>query len=141
MRLRKKAILVIASLLICSLVVSGCNVLKSEPTPTPFSEREDDEEDPFIGVPNPASYYCIEMGYQLELRDTDDGTLGICKFPDGNECEEWEFLAGKCFVEWSFCQRQGYNIKEGDEMATCVFNDNSSCDEYDFFIQKCEPPQ
>jgi putative hemolysin len=141
MRSRIDPLLIITSLLIMILVISGCQVFKSEPTPTPFIEREEGEEDPFIGIPNPASFYCQEMGYLLEMRDTEDGTVGICIFPDGKECEEWTFLAGKCAIEWSFCQRQGYNIREGEAMATCVFPDDSSCEEYDFFIQECEPPQ
>ena len=139
MRSRLKPFLVLISVLITILVISGCQAFKSEPTPTPFIEKE--EADPFIGIPNPASFYCQEMGYQLELRDTEEGTEGICVFPDGKECEEWEFLAGKCAIEWSYCQRQGYVIKEEDEWATCVFDDNSSCREYDFFIHECEPPE
>ena len=141
MRLRIKPFLIITCFLISILVITGCQGLKSEPTSTPFIERAEGEGDPFIGILNPASFYCIQMGYLLELRDTEDGTEGICVFPDGNECEEWDFLAGKCFVEWSYCQRQGYIIWEGEEWATCVFDDNSSCREYDFFIQECEPPE
>ena len=140
MRLRTKPFLITAGLLISIMVISGCQSFKSEPTPTPFNEKIEGEGDPFIGIPNPASFYCQEMGYSLELRDTDDGTVGICIFPDGKECEEWDFLAGKCAIEWSYCQRQGYNIREGNEWATCFFDDNNFCPEYDFFIHECEPP-
>jgi putative hemolysin len=139
-KLRLAASLVLISL----LFLSGCQGLKSDlnQTPTPLIERGDDEEgDPFIGIPNPASFYCQEMGYELELRDTDNGTQGICIFPDGKECEEWDFLAGRCGFEFSFCERQGYNIKAGDNIGTCVFPDGSSCPEYDLFIQECEPPK
>ena len=142
---RQKNTLLTASLvLILLIVLSGCQ--GSRPTlaqtPTPFIERGDDEEgDPFIGVPNPASFYCQEMGYELELRTVDGGTEGICIFPDGKECEEWDFLSGSCSTEWSFCQRQGYNLKAGDNIGTCAFPNGSSCSEYDFFIQDCEAPK
>ncbi|HDD54896.1 MAG TPA: DUF333 domain-containing protein [Chloroflexi bacterium] len=119
--------------------LSGCSLVGGKTTPTPYPN--DGEEDPFIGVPNPASFYCQEMGYELEMRETDQGTEGICIFPNGAECEEWEFLAGGCSIEWSFCQRQGYNIRAGEGMAICTFNDGSTCPEYDFFIGKCQPPQ
>ena len=120
------------------LISTGCSFSKSTPTPD-FSNPNG--EDPFIGMPNPASFYCQEMGYELEMRETDQGTEGICIFPNGAECEEWEFLAGGCSIEWSFCQRQGYNIRAGEGMAVCTFNDGSTCPEYDFFIGECQPPQ
>ena len=120
------------------LISTGCSFSKS--TPTPINDNSDGE-DPFIGMPNPASFYCQEMGYELEMLETDQGTEGICIFPNGAECEEWEFLAGGCSIEWTFCQRQGYNIRAGEGMAICTFNDGSTCPEYDFFIGECQPPQ
>lgn len=125
-------------IIIAILISTGCSFSKSTPTPD-FGNPEG--EDPFIGVPNPASFYCQEMGYELEMRETDQGTEGICIFPNGAECEEWEFLAGGCSIEWTFCQRQGYNIRAGDGTAECSFNDGSTCPEYDFFIGECQPPQ
>jgi len=128
------------------IVILGMGVLASScrsslSTPTPFPENTEGEGDPFIGVPNPASFYCQEMGYKLTMQETDQGTEGICVFPDGAECEEWEFLAGGCYIEWTFCQRQGYNISAGDGMGICTFPDGSTCPEYDFFIGECLPPE
>ena len=125
-------------LVIIILLLAGCSGLKTQATPTLFVET--DGGDDFIGVPNPASFYCQEMGYELELRDTDNGTEGICIMPNGAECEEWEFLAGGCSIEWTYCQRQGYNIREDADGAICTFNDGSTCSEYEFFIGDCEPP-
>jgi putative hemolysin len=119
------------------LALTGCNLFGGRTTPTPFVD--DGEEDPFIGIPNPASFYCQEMGYTLDLRETDQGTEGICIFPNGAECEEWDFLAGGCSIEWTFCQRQGYNIQAGENIAICKFPDGSACSEYDFFIGECQP--
>lgn len=52
-----------------------------------------------IGMANPASVYCVQSGYALEIR-TDDkgGQRGVCIFPDGTECEEWAFFRGECGV-------------------------------------------
>lgn len=129
--------LLIMLILIGVLLITGCKDGQEDLIPTPFI---DGKEDAFIGVPNPASFYCQEMGYELELRDTDGGTEGICVMPNGAECEEWEFLAGGCSIEWTYCQRQGYNIREGEDGAICTFNDGSTCPEYEFFIGECEPP-
>jgi len=132
-----RSYIVVTMILIGVFVLSACKG-SEELVSTPFIEGV---EDAFIGVPNPASFYCQEMGYELDLRDTDGGTEGICIMPNGAECEEWEFLAGGCSIEWTFCQRQGYNIREGEEGAICTFNDGSSCLEYEFFIGECQPPE
>jgi len=128
---------VLFCLLLFILILVSCKGADS-PTPTPIIVGENDD---FIGIPNPASFYCQEMGYELELRNTADGTEGICIFPDGKECEEWEFLAGGCAIEWTFCQRQGSNIRAGEAMGTCTFTDGSTCPEYDYFIDECQAPK
>lgn len=140
MKTNKTAFAIIAILLVTMVFLSGCQVGRGQATPTPI-EIFDGEEDQFIGIPNPASFYCQEMGYELDLRETDGGTEGICVFPNGSECEEWEFLAGGCFIEWTFCQRQGYNISTSDDGAICTFKDGSSCSEYEFFIGECQAPE
>jgi len=134
--------LLISLIITGAIILGGCKGLSAEPTPTPFIDKsESGEPDQFIGVPNPASFYCQEMGYELKMVDENGGTKGICVFPNAAECEEWEFLAGGCSIEWTYCQRQGYNIQAGEAMGTCVFPDGSSCPEYDFFIHECEAPQ
>ena len=45
---------------------------------------------------NPASVYCEEQGYTLEMRTDEIGTYGVCIFPDGTECEEWAYYRGEC---------------------------------------------
>lgn len=49
-----------------------------------------------VGMPNPASKYCLDQGYRLEIRTEAGGESGYCIFPDGSECEEWSFLRGEC---------------------------------------------
>jgi putative hemolysin len=50
-----------------------------------------------LGMPNPASQYCVEQGGRLEVRtDAQGNQFGVCIFPDGSECEEWAFFRGEC---------------------------------------------
>ena len=45
---------------------------------------------------NPASVFCEEQGFTLEMRENENGTYGVCVFPDGSECEEWAYFRGEC---------------------------------------------
>jgi putative hemolysin len=70
--------------------------------PTQPSAQETPTEDTTFESPldmaNPASAYCVEQGYQLEIRDEAGGQVGYCVFPNGAECEEWAFYRGECSV-------------------------------------------
>jgi peptidylprolyl isomerase len=52
-----------------------------------------------VGLANPASVYCGEQGGTLEMIETPQGTDGICSFPNGAKCGEWDFFHRKCFAE------------------------------------------
>jgi putative hemolysin len=48
-------------------------------------------------MPNPASAFCEQQGYQSEIRTASDGSqAGVCIFPDGSECDEWAYFRGEC---------------------------------------------
>lgn len=47
-------------------------------------------------IANPASKNCIDKGGKLTIFNETAGQLGICKFSDGSECEEWQFYRGQC---------------------------------------------
>ncbi|MFN2120940.1 MAG: DUF333 domain-containing protein [Anaerolineales bacterium] len=50
-----------------------------------------------IGLPNPASGFCVDHGGRLDLRTgPGGGVLGVCVFPDGSECEEWAYFRAEC---------------------------------------------
>ncbi len=50
-----------------------------------------------VKMANPASVYCVQSGYTLEIRANADGSeYGVCIFPDDNECEEWAFFRNEC---------------------------------------------
>jgi len=79
--------------------------LATEPAPTCGGDRGDR-----LGMANPAATYCKELGYEYRITQTDKGEQGICVFPDGGECEEWKFLAGKCGRQRSYCAKQGLDL-------------------------------
>ncbi len=52
-----------------------------------------------VGLANPASAYCIELGGTSEIRTADDGSeYGVCVFPDGSGYDEWELYRGEVSV-------------------------------------------
>jgi putative hemolysin len=63
-----------------ALVLGAC-------CPLPTAETE---------LANPASIYCKEQGYTIEMRTDENGTYGVCMLPDGTECEEWAYYRGEC---------------------------------------------
>ena len=90
--------------------------------------------DSVFAMPNPSTAYCEEMGYNYTVVKTQIGDKGICTFPDGTQCEAWEFLEGKCGKEYSYCVKHGYDIEtisDGNnsfspEYAVCVVKQYSS---------------
>jgi putative hemolysin len=68
----------------------------SDGSHSPLATPTSDSFDSPVGLPNPASVFCQEQGYTLELRSDASGTAGYCIFPDGTECEEWAFYRGEC---------------------------------------------
>lgn len=48
-------------------------------------------------IANPAAKNCVDQGFENEIRTATDGSqYGVCKFPDGSECEEWAYFRGEC---------------------------------------------
>lgn len=114
-----------------------------------------DNVPPDADMRNPASVYCEEQGYRVEMRtDEDGGQYGVCVFPDGSECDEWAFYRGECGPSEAgmpnpasaFCEEQGYRVEmrtdeEGGQYGVCVFPDGSECDEWAFYRGECGPAE
>lgn len=96
---------------------------------------------PGVGLANPASVYCQELGFKEETRENELGQHGVCIFPDGSECDSWDFLAGRCGQENSYCVQEGFELKalEESNIATCLYPDGSTCDEFSYFQGDCKP--
>ena len=49
-----------------------------------------------IGMPNPASANCVNIGGTLEIKkDATGGEYGMCNFANGTSCEEWALYRGE----------------------------------------------
>ena len=82
---------------------------------------------------NPAAVYCSKvMGYEYGVAG-DDGQHGLCTLPDGQACDAWEFLEGKCGQGYSYCAQQGYGMRTvsdgqdafSPEYAVCVTSEGA----------------
>ena len=53
-----------------------------------------------VGMANPASVHCGEVGGTLEIKkDTAGNEYGMCTFPNGTSCEEWALFRNEgCMV-------------------------------------------
>ncbi|MBN1305663.1 MAG: DUF333 domain-containing protein, partial [Anaerolineales bacterium] len=63
-----------------------------------------------LSMGNPAAIYCTDLGYEARTIETENGQEGVCVFPDDSQCNAWDFLAGKCGQEYSYCAQQGYQV-------------------------------
>ena len=79
------------------------------------------------GMLNPAAVYCNELGYSYVTKETPEGQISVCKFPDGTECPSWDFLLGKCGTEYSYCKIKGYEIKSVFDYEKCSSISNPEC--------------
>ncbi len=122
------------------LMLSACT--GSQPTATPAG----------VGMPNPASQYCVEQGGRVEIRDEAEGQAGYCIFESGAECEEWAFYRGECAPDGSqianpaatYCLEQGheYEIRteaDGSQIGYCIFDNGRECEEWAFVHGDCGP--
>ncbi|MEA3336656.1 MAG: DUF333 domain-containing protein [Chloroflexota bacterium] len=82
-------------LLVMALLLASCTLppILQTPDGQPTSEST-------VGLANPAALFCAEKGYTYEIRTASDGSqYGVCIFPDGSECDGWEFFRGECGPE------------------------------------------
>jgi putative hemolysin len=117
-------------LLVIGLALSACRV-------TILEADDTQETQEVIGLANPAALYCEGMGYTLESVERDGGMDADCVFPDGERCPQWDFLAGRCNQERSFCEVQGGQIQADGSVGNCLFSDGSTCNELQFYNGEC----
>ena len=85
-----------ALFVIFCLLITGCVQSTSQPTVIVVPETPT-VEPTMPGLPNPASVFCEQQGYSLEIRTDSVGSqTGVCIFPDGSECDEWAYFRGEC---------------------------------------------
>ena len=115
------------------MLLSACASQSPEPGSIPA------EQESLPGLANPSAVYCEGLGYETETVTRAGGEDADCIFPDGTRCPAWDFLAGRCAVEYSYCTQQGFILKVENNIAICRFPDGSFCDEYQYFSGECSP--
>jgi len=85
--MKKIIVIVIILILLITGVLIYLNLSAS-------SKNKSDNSDK-TQMANPASVYCVDNGGKLEIRESGTGQYGECVFPDGRECEEWDFYNTK----------------------------------------------
>ncbi|HML62934.1 DUF333 domain-containing protein [Solidesulfovibrio sp.] len=58
---------------LCGLLACACPVARAQP----------------VGMPNPASTYCVESGGTLVIGETGSGEVGTCVYAGGLAVDEW----------------------------------------------------
>lgn len=102
-----------------------------------------------VGLSNPASTRCSDLGGKLSIQKLPYGSqYGLCYFEDNKACEEWALFRGECPVggvkttgfdtlDQKYCAwRGGKTIAEAS--STCTFRDGKSCSTIDYYNGKCE---
>lgn len=141
-------------LLVVCLLLAGCIQIdtQTEGTQQPETPTAQSNMDT---LPNPASAYCEQQGYKIEIRTADDGSQsGVCIFADGSDCDEWAYYRGECAPTPGnsnlpnpasvFCEQQGFKLEirtapDGSQTGFCKFPDGSECDEWAYFRGECQP--
>lgn len=85
--------------IVLGVVLMACTPDSDIETAVPVSGTQGSQgaDTDSAGLPNPASVYCQEQGYTLEIRTAvDGGQTGVCLFSDGSECDEWAYYRGEC---------------------------------------------
>jgi putative hemolysin len=83
-------------LVIFSLLLNSCTLFRPQPTDVVAPDAPTIEPT-MSTLPNPASVFCEQNGYKLEIRTAADGSqAGACIFTNGSECDEWAYFRGEC---------------------------------------------
>lgn len=97
-----------------------------------------------FALANPASVYCAKAGGKttIETLPSQD-QIGICKFAEHQECEEWALFRKECPIggvntqnlsqEERFCLILGGKL----DQEQCVLTNNKTCNIQDLYKQKC----
>lgn len=75
-------------------LVALCCAAAASAQPLPTSAQSPAQQR--AALANPASVNCIRNGGTLQIVQTAEGQAGLCKLPNGRQCEEWALLRGEC---------------------------------------------
>lgn len=109
----KRQIKVIEAIVVIWISLVGCRSSERTELMDRSEAMPPGEKEESIGMPNPATVYCLRLGYKHKIVLDDEGNqYGVCIFPDGEACRAWDFYRGKCNQECSYCKQHGYELKD-----------------------------
>ncbi len=77
---------------------------------------------------NPASVYCDALGYEsLSSEDAEGGEIAACGLPNGQVVDAWQFLLGNVETDYSYCARQGLELRTVQSDEICLVFLTDSC--------------
>ena len=77
---------------------------------------------PVLAVKNVSAVYCQELSYEFSIQEDQVGNqTGICEFPDGQICSAMAFFRGECGQNYSYCQKEGYILKQENDPKKCNY--------------------
>lgn len=134
--MNKKILITIGILILIGVLGIFFIIFKPSTGPTPLCPSQLGKQG-IPSMPNPASVYCNSLGYNLKS--------GYCVFPDGSECEQWAFFAGKCGQKFSYCERYGKgkidvvaeSCAYSSECAVCILPDGTRCLDWNYCAGEC----
>jgi putative hemolysin len=68
---------------------------------------------------NPAAAYCSALGYEYFTGLTKKGERTLCKLPNNEIVDAYDFLRGKVALTWSYCAKMGYEVKRVESSDIC----------------------
>jgi putative hemolysin len=76
---------------------------------------------------NPAAVYCSALGYAYDVKTSDAGQTGFCVLPGNQPVDAWQFLKGTTGQQYTYCARQGYQVKTITDPKQCFSISSGSC--------------
>jgi len=136
----KNTIKLFSLFLLVAMLVSACTPTATPtqtqaPTSTPTSSAN---------MPNPAAAYCQKQGYTSEIRTAADGSQsGVCKFPNGTECDEWAYFRRNCSPAQQIQvtaadQGKNFTLQMGDSLVIVL--DSNPSTGYAWVVKSVDNP-
>lgn len=164
----------LAIVCLATIIVAGClppieekdaaqenEVIYVVPAPAPVTtkskqphEIQFEEFNDAIGMANPASVHCKEVGgsLRIEKKPPSGSEYGVCYFDDNRQCEEWALFRDECPLGGKkvtgyitpasrYCAIIGgqYSMTgfEGEEQGSCTLKNGNVCDVWELWEGKC----
>ncbi len=133
--IKRVSLFVLVATLVSACTPATTPASNQFPTSTPTSS---------VNMPNPAAVYCQKQGNKSEIRTAADGSQsGVCKFPNGTECDEWAYFRRDCSPTQEIQvteanQGKNYTLNMGDSLVIVL--DSNPSTGYAWVVKSVDKP-